>query len=239
MSNRAFVSLTLILTLSACADLQRQANDYDTSILARALSVCDGQMWVSSEADEKLCVRRSNWDQNTFLITQDAAEYWTDVLATLVANYVTIPGGPNPYKKFLDDDSAEKWRKAADHYARMHYGAKAEIVAFRRLEAPMGYIFQVRPGDQIPPWEETEVPQFVLASQMHAPAWQEPDKYVYVASGQMVDRKPNRQIVHRHSLMAMLQKALKSSRTPGQADALVQVEVLEAGVSLGHIAAVK
>ncbi len=239
MDNRALISLTLILTLAACADLQRQAEDYDTSILARALSVCDGEMWVSNEADEKLCVRRSNWDQNTFLITQDAAEYWADTVASLLANYAVIFGGSALYERFLDDDSTEKWRKAADHYMRRQYGAKAEMVAFRKLETPMGYIFQVKPGDQIPPWEETEVPKFVLASQMVTPAWQEPDKYVYVASGHMVNRKAHRHVVHPDSLTAMVQKAVNSTLTPGRASALVRVEVFEPPASLGRIAAVK
>jgi hypothetical protein len=239
MNNRVLVLLTLISTLSACADLQRQADDYDTSILARTLSLCDGQMWVSNEADEKLCVRRSNWDHNTFLITQDAAEYWADMLTSLLANYAMNIAGPAVYEQFLDDDSTEKWRKAADHFMRAHYGAKAEMVAFKKHGAPMGYVFQVKPGDQIPPWEESEVPEFVLASQMVTPAWQEPDKYVYVASGHMVDRKVQHHLPHPRSLTAMVQKAVNSSRTPGRASALVRVEVFEAPASLGHIAAVK
>jgi hypothetical protein len=239
MNNRALILLTLFLTLPACADLQRQADDYDTSILARTLSVCDGEMWVSNEADEKLCVRRSNWDHNTFLITQDAAEYWTDMLTILLTNYTLSFAGPSVYEQFLDDDSIEKWRKAADHFMRTHYGAKAEMVAFKKYAAPMGYVFQVKPGDQIPPWEETDVPEFVLASQMVTPAWQEPDKYVYVASGHMVDRKARRQLAHPRSLTAMVQKAVNSSRTSGRASALVRVEVFEPGAGPGHIAAIQ
>ena len=214
------VALTLIITVTGCADLQRQAEDYDTSVLARLLSVCDGEMWFSNEVDEKLCVRRSNWHQNTFLLTQDAAEYWIDFFATYTPELGIL------YSR-LDDDTTEKWFQAADQYMRKNYGAKAEIVEFKRVHAPMGFVFHVKPGDQIPPWEEKEVPEFVLASQMVTPAWQEPGKYSYAATGHMIEAPVHRRSRRPQKLMAMLQKAVKSSLRPGQANTQIRTEVLD------------
>jgi hypothetical protein len=236
MSTRALVSLLLIITPSGCADLQRQADDYDTSILARALSLCDKEMWVSREADERLCVRRSNWDHNTFLMTQDFAEYWADTLVTLAANYYIPLLGSALY---ADDDTTEKWRRAADHYMRKHYGAKAEIVAFKKLEEPMGYIFQVKPGDQVPSWKRTETPEFVLASQWIPPAWQEPDKYSYAATGNMIEKPHHYQSGRPQTLTAMVQKALKSSRPPGRANILVRGEERDPMAYRRHLAALR
>jgi hypothetical protein len=114
------VALTLIITVTGCADLQRQAEDYDTSVLARFLSVCDGEMWFSNEVDEKLCVRRSNWHQNTFLLTQDAAEYWTDFFATYTPELGIL-------YSLLDDDTTEKWFRAADQYMRKTTAQKPKL----------------------------------------------------------------------------------------------------------------
>jgi hypothetical protein len=222
MNYMRLVVLTLIITVTGCAYHQRQAEDYDTSILARLLSVCDGEMWFSNEANEKVCVRRSNWHQNTFLLTQDAAEYWTDFFATYTPSAGIL-------SSLLDDDTPERWFKVADHYMRKHYGAKAEIVEFKRVYLPMGYIFHVKPGDQIPSWEETEVPEFVLASQMVTPAWQEPRKYSYAATGHMIEAPVHRRAGRPRKLMAMVQKAVKSSLRPGQANTQVQTEMLDPG----------
>jgi hypothetical protein len=220
MNIMRLVALTLIITVTGCADLQRQAEDYDTSVLARLLSVCDGEMWFSNEVDEKLCVRRSNWHQNTFLLTQDAAEYWTDFFATYTSELGIL-------YSHLDDDTTEKWFQAADQYMRKNYGAKAEIVEFKKVQDPMGFVFRVKPGDQIPPWEETEVPEFILASQMVTPAWQEPGKYAYAATGYMIEVPVHRRSGRPRKLMAMVKKAVKSSLRPGQVNTQVQTEVLD------------
>lgn len=243
MRTRMYISLVLLLVLSGCGALQREADEFGTSVFARGLSICDGEMWVSNEASEKLCIRRSNEQPNTFLITQDVAEYWADFFATLAITFVHLylqqeaPDGFNIYADYLDDDTPAKWRKAANQYTRKHYGAKAAIVEFERLEAPGGYIFHVKPGDQIPPWEEKEIPEFVLASQMTTPQWQEPDKYSYAQAGHMIEKPLHDSGGRPRNLTAMLDKAIKSSRRGGREAKLVRVEVLDPASYQRYVAA--
>ena len=236
------ISLLLTLLLSAgCSALRHQADEFGTSIFARALSFCDGEMWTSNEADEKLCVRRSLERPDTFLITQDALEYWWDGLMNFTSNSVT--SGSGLYEAFINDDTEAKWRKAARQYTRKHYGGRASLARFKRLGGAT-YIFEVEPGDQIPDWEQAKIPRYVLASQMPGAHLHYSPLRGYATS------VPNRQRTgpaanaqgasarlgsppqtgpggSALSLSKMLDKAVRSSLLPGQTPRFVAVEQLD------------
>lgn len=223
----AILSLVIFMT-SACGALRVETEEYGTTTLTRGLSICDAELWTSNEADEKICIRRSLQHPDRFLMTQDASEYWADAVTALMRNYYS----PFSYLINLpDDDTPERWQKAADQYMRKHYGAKAEMIMFKSVVAPGGYVFEVQPGDQIPLWEETELPEFVLASQMSEHFWRSLGR-------EFAGRRPSggppsgAQPVKVYggpsrSLTAMLDRAVASSLQPRQENRFVAVETLD------------
>jgi hypothetical protein len=251
MKFNKLVAFALTTFLSSSSAFAGDAEEFGSTEFTIRISRCDGETWTSNEADEKLCVRRSNENPNTFLITQDMGEYWTEkfgAFSLLVLNsYVYDPTGllQLMYNNFVNDDTSAKWRKAADHYMRKHYGAKAQMMEFEKLETLGGYIFEVKPGDQIPPWEETEIPEYVLASQMPAEPWREPEFRSEALLAQLA--RKNRPVLAQRSrsltakrsqsLTAMLNKAVQSSRRPGRENKFVRVEVLDPKAYQRYLAA--
>jgi hypothetical protein len=252
MKTRVLVAFAFLTLLFSCSTFAGDAEEFGSTEFTIGVSICDGETWMSNEANEKLCVRRSSENPNTFLITQDMGEYWTEKFGAFallaLSSYFYDPTGllQEAYNHFVNDDPPAKWRKAADQYMRKHYGAKAQIVEFEQLETLGGYIFEVKPGDQIPPWEETEIPEYVLASQMPAEPWREPESRSGALLAQLA-RKNRPVLVARknspvlapssQSLTAMLDKAVQSSRQPGREDKYVRVEVLDPKAYQRYLAA--
>jgi len=242
MKTRIVVAFAFLNLLFSCSTFAGDAEEFGSTEFTIWLSKCDGEKWESNEAGEWMCVRRSNENPNTFLITQDMGEHWADMFTAsaflTLSTYVYDPTGllANMYDSFVNDDTSAKWRKAADQYMRKHYGAKAQMMEFEWLETLGGYIFEVKPGDQIPPWEEAEIPEYVLASQMPAEPWREPE-YRSGALLAQLERNNRPVLVARendpvsapnaHSLTAILNKAVESSRHPGREHKYVRVEVLD------------
>ena len=80
MKFNALVVFVFPVVLSACGALTREAEEFGSTEFRIGISACDGETWESNEAGEILCVRRSHENPNTFLITQDTGEYWTEKL---------------------------------------------------------------------------------------------------------------------------------------------------------------
>lgn len=144
MCLRALGFVTCILTLTACSKATRlDAEGFNTSATSLFFYHCDGESWVSTEANEKVCVLQSKSDPNTYLIIQDQAEGLAeDYLAGLLWEVIDVHS----------DDTPAAFKKAAEQYVREHYGTKARVTRFTPHDSLPGFTFEVIPADQMEGW---------------------------------------------------------------------------------------
>ena len=192
-----FTVFGFTLVLSGCVTLSKDAEEFGTTNLAVTFFHCDGETWVSNEADEKVCVMRSRYKPNRFLIRQDQFEGLLDEyfvkfapsallspllpIAPLLFSQLTPVLTPTEVitvaLQFLDDDTPNRWYRAADHYVRKHYGAKATMVRFKPHKKWGGYTFEVKPASQVPSW--VKLPPKVLARKIPQTPKSESEKRAY------------------------------------------------------------
>ena len=228
----AGVSAVILIsaTLAGCSTTAREAGEYGLTAFGATIFYCNGEKWFSNEANEKLCVTRSQEEPNTFLISQDQIEGFAETYLAYTLIAAVDPTGITAELytdifNYFDDDTPKRWYTAADHYTRKHYGAKARIIGFQARPGLRGYSFEVIPGDQVPPWKKTDIPPVVLASQtpITRPKIQVPGS--------------TRSVVRESSLRTLIRNALRKSQPPGRAAALVRTEVLSGKAGGDHVAA--
>lgn len=118
---------------------------------------CIGEDFASNEANRIICVVRNQVHPHMFLmIPKDHVERsFIESLGDTLAGVVTHgESGKSFYS------APEKWEVAADQFTRKYYGAKALIINFHyanEVGLEHAYVFEVIPGDQVPPWEEPKL----------------------------------------------------------------------------------
>jgi hypothetical protein len=141
-----FTLLVGSLALTAgCTNLKHDTREYGTTVTSVMLFKCDGETWVSNEANERVCVMRSKVNPNKFIITQDQAEGLSEGYAVGLLQLFWI------------DDTQDVFYKAANQYIRKIYGTGARISGFTPHRSMHGWEFEVVPEDQIPQWLKTGV----------------------------------------------------------------------------------
>jgi hypothetical protein len=154
--------------------------------------------------------------------------------------------------QFLDDDTPNRWYRAADHYVRKHYGAKATMVRFKPHKKWGGYTFEVKPASQVPSW--VKLPPSVLARKMPKTPKSESEKRAYtshnpqhkatknsrisgVLAGNLPDTFKSEPAKRIYTLHSVVSKAVYSSRIPGRVEPRVRTEELDSPIPEVRMAA--